>query len=190
MNNGENSNSNGNTGDGAGTGNGPQRLSDMNEEATATASNNTAEALRAEVDKFKNEYLYLRAEFENYKKQVLKERSDLRKYGSERLIGDLLGVVDIFETALATEVTPESLANFRKGIEMTASELRSVLNRHGVEEVPAAGLPFDPSVHEALSSEETDEVPAGTVTRVFKKPYKLHDRIVRPGQVVVAKPKA
>ena len=145
---------------------------------------------KAEAEKFKNEYLYLRAEFENYKKQAIKERSDTRKYGAERLVVDLLAVLDIFETALATELTPESLGNFRKGIEMTAAELRNTLQRHGVTEVPSKGQPFDPSVHEALSSEETNEFPNGSVTQVFKKPYKLHDRVVRPGQVVVAKPKA
>ena len=145
---------------------------------------------KADAEKFKNEYLYLRAEFENYKKQAIKERSDTRKYGAERVIVDLLGVLDIFETALATELTPETLGNFRKGIDMTAAELRSTLQRHGVTEVPSKGKPFDPSVHEALSSEETNEFPNGTVTQVFKKPYKLHDRVVRAGQVVVAKPKA
>ena len=145
---------------------------------------------RAEADKFKNEYLYLRAEFENYKKNVIKERSDLRKYGSERVFTDMLNVLDIFETALATPATPENHTNFRKGVEMTANELRSIFTRHGVLEIPAKGVPFDPAMHEALSSEETSESAPGTVTQVFKKPYKLHDRVIRPGQVVVAKAKA
>ena len=146
-------------------------------------------ALRTEAEKFKNEYLYLRAEFENYKKQVIKERSDLRKYGSERLVTELLSVLDIFETALATEATPENLATFRKGIELTASSLKTTLQRFGVEEVPADGIAFDPSFHEALGSEESDAVPAGHVSKVYKKPYKLFDRVIRPGQVVVAKSK-
>jgi molecular chaperone GrpE len=142
---------------------------------------------RAEADKFKTEFLYQRAEFENFKKQAIKERSDLRKFGAERLAVDLLNVLDIFETALATELTPENMHTFRRGIEMTANELRAVLNRNGVEEIPAQGAPFDPAVHEALSSESLDDVEPGTITRVFKKPYKLHDRVIRPGQVVVAK---
>jgi molecular chaperone GrpE len=145
---------------------------------------------KAEAEKFKNEYLYLRAEFENFKKQTIKERSDLRKYGSERLAADLLNVLDIFETALSTEVTAETVQNFRKGIEMTATELRSVLNRHGVSEIPSKGQVFDPALHEALSSEETNESAPGTITQVFKKAYKLHDRVIRPGQVVVAKAKS
>jgi molecular chaperone GrpE len=153
----------------------------------ATAADSSA---KAEVDKWKNEYLYLRAEFENFKKQVIKERSDLRKYGSERMVSDLLGVLDIFETALSTDSSAENSANFRKGIEMTATEMRNVLTRHGVTEIASHGLPFDPAHHEALSSEESADIAPGSITRVFKKPYKLHDRVVRPGQVVVAKAKS
>ena len=145
---------------------------------------------KSEAEKFKNEYLYLRAEFENFKRQAVKERSDLRKYGSERLVSDLLNVLDIFETALATDLSPENVANFRKGIELTSNELRSVLQRHGVAEIPSKGVAFDPAHHEALSSHETNDVEPGTVTQVFKKPYKLHDRVVRPGQVVVARAKS
>ncbi len=158
-------------------------------EPTAVPADAVAEA-KTETDKFKNEYLYLRAEYENFKRQAVKERSDLRKYGAERLVTDLLNVLDIFETALSTELSVENIGNFKKGIELTSNELRSVLQRHGVAEVPSKGAAFDPSVHEALSSHETDEFEPGTITQVFKKPYKLHDRIVRPGQVVVARPKS
>lgn len=172
----------------------PKRLSDEDSRestsAGATAPPSAESDAKTEAERWKNDYLYLRAEFENFKKQNIKERSDLRKYGSERLAADLLNVLDIFETALTTDVTPESFSNFRKGIEMTATELRAVLNRHGITEVPSKGQPFDPALHEALSSEETNDSAPGTITQVFKKPYKLHDRVIRPGQVVVAKAKA
>ena len=163
--------------------------SDNADEQPAVAADAVAEA-KNEADKFKNEYLYLRAEFENFKRQAVKERADLKKYGAERLVADLLNVLDIFETALATELNADNAANFKKGIELTSNELRAVLTRHGVTEAPSKGTPFDPSVHEALTSHETDDVEAGTITQVFKKPYKLHDRVVRPGQVVVARPKS
>lgn len=173
------------------SGSGPQRLSDTGtDEVMATPSVDEVVQAKAEAEKYKKDYLYLLAEFDNFKKNVIKERSDLRKYGSERLIVELLSVLDIFETALSTDVTPENLANFKKGIEMTASEFRAVLQRHGVEEVPSQGKPFDPMMHEALSSEETNDIPSGHISRVFKKPYKLHDRVIRHGQVIVAKPKA
>lgn len=139
------------------------------------------------ADKYKNDFLYLKAEFENYKRNTIKERSDLLKYGSERLVNEVLGVVDNFERALSVKVTQDNISTFTKGVEMTAQELKSMLVRFGVTEVPSEGVAFDPMIHEALSSEPTTAVPEGHIVRVFKKPYKLHDKVIRPGQVIVAK---
>jgi molecular chaperone GrpE len=161
---------------------GPQTQSDGQAKTTSEV-----EELKAQLEKAKNEYLYLKAEFENYKRNVIKERSDLLKYGSERLVSEILGVLDNFERALEIKATPENLATYTKGIEMTHQELKGVLNKFGVSEVPSQGQMFDPNIHEALSSEETDAVKPGYISRVFKKPYKLHDKVIRPGQVVVAK---
>jgi molecular chaperone GrpE len=111
----------------------------------------------------------------------------LVKYGSERAAIEVLNVIDNFDRALSVKVTPESMNNFIKGIEMTANELKQALSRLGIQEVNCQGVPFDPFVHEALSSEETSDVPEGHVFRVFKKAYKLHDKVIRPAQVVVAK---
>lgn len=144
-------------------------------------------ALEAEVKKAKDDLLYLMAEFDNYKKQAIKERSDLIKFGSERLIRELLGIVDIFRQALDSDVNSDSMAGFKKGMELTASELDNVLEKFGVERVPSKGQPFDPAIHEALSSEETATVPVGHVAREFKPAYKLHGRLIRPAQVIVAK---
>lgn len=142
---------------------------------------------QAESEKFKNEYLYLRAEFENYKRNAIKERSELLKYGSERLLVDVLGVLDNFERALETKATPENFSNYVKGVEMTAQEFKAALAKFGVTAVDSEGKAFDPAIHEALSAEETDKIPPGHISRVFKKPYKLHDKVIRTGQVVVAK---
>jgi molecular chaperone GrpE len=143
--------------------------------------------LQEQSEKFKNDYLYLRAEFENYKRNAIKERSDLIKYGAERVINEVLNVADNFERALQTKVTAENLSTYIQGVEMTERELKSVLQRNGVSEVSSQGAPFDPNIMEALSSEPTAEVPPGHVFRVFKKAYKLHDKVIRPAQVVVAK---
>lgn len=143
--------------------------------------------LQEQSEKYKNEYLYLRAEFENYKRNAIKERSDLIKYGAERIINDVLNVADNFERALATKVTSENLSTYVQGVEMTNSELKAVLLKNGVTEVNCHGSAFDPNVMEALSSEATHEMAPGLVFRVFKKAYKLHDKVIRPAQVVVAK---
>lgn len=144
------------------------------------------EQFKAEAEKFKRDYLYLAAEFENFKKTAIKERTEARKFATERLVVDLLSTLDTLEAALSTPASAETIETIRKGIELTAHELRTSLAKHGVEALPAEG-PFDPSIHEALTSEETDSVPDGHIARVFKRPYKLHDRVIRHGQVVVAK---
>lgn len=144
------------------------------------------EELKAEAEKYKNEFLYLRAEFDNFRKNTIKERSEYLKYGSEHLVVEILNVLDNFERALETKVTGDNFNTYVKGVEMTASELRGVLKSHGVTDVATHGAPFDPNMHEALGSEASNDVPPGHIIRVYKKPYKLHDKLIRPGQVVVA----
>lgn len=145
-----------------------------------------ADKWKTEADKHKSDLLYMRAEFDNYKRQSIKERSDLQKYGAERFVKDLLPILDNFERALSMKVTSENYTTFVKGIEMTSTEIKNLLSKHAIVEVPAEGLPFDPAIHEALSAEATDKVPPGYIARVFQKPYKFHDKVIRTGQVVVA----
>lgn len=154
--------------------------------AEAQSELTEVETLQAEVGKWKNEFLYLKAEFDNYKKNVLKERSDLLKYGAERVAKDMLEVADNFERALEVKITPESVNTFKQGVEMTAKELKDALGKHGIQEIPGLGQPFNPHFFEALSAEATDKFAEGSISRVFKKAYKLHDKIIRMGQVVVA----
>jgi molecular chaperone GrpE len=139
--------------------------------------------LQANLEKAKKDYLYLMADFENARKNSIKERSELVKYGAERLLRDFLGIADNFELALQNKDNHES---FVKGVEMIYAELKTLLGRASVSEVVAEGKPFDPAEHEALSSEPTDKVKSGHVSRVFKKGYRLHDKLLRPAQVVVA----
>lgn len=167
-------------------------IESINDGAAGSPSSEGSESdklklMQDEVEKYKREYLYLRADFDNYKKGVIKERSDLIKYGSERVFAEIVDVLDNFDRALSFELTPETIETYKEGIRLTASEFIKVLKRFGVSEIDCQGVAFDPSIHEALSSEETDLVPPGHVSRVFKKAYKLHDRVLRPAQVVVAR---
>lgn len=165
-----------------------QESSEETTEQTLTA----AEPIEASVEqedelsRLKNEYLYLRAEFDNYRKQAIKERSELLKYAGERLAVDLLETMDVFETALESEVSGENLDDFVKGVQLTAQKLKATLDKHGVAAVECHGEKFDPNLHEAISSEETTEVDPGHISKVFKKPYKYHDKLIRAGQVIVA----
>lgn len=145
--------------------------------------------LLAENEKLKSDLLYLKAEFDNYKRNAIKERSNLVKFGNERLIVELVDVLDIFDTALNTEVNPENIDSFVEGMKMTSSQLKSKLENFGVTSDSPMGKNFDPAMHEALSSEPTDQYEPGQISQVFKKLYQLHSKVIRPAQVVVAKEK-
>jgi molecular chaperone GrpE len=145
--------------------------------------------LKAQLQKAANDLLYMRAEFDNFRKQSIRERAELLKYGGERMARDLLDTLDIFETALSNEVTHENYQTFVEGIKLTAHQLSSTMQKYGITEIPSEGKAFDPTIHEALASEPTDKVPPGFITKIFKKAYKYHDKILRIGQVVVAKAK-
>lgn len=162
-----------------------------NKNENTNEENNTAEpvaeeSLQEQLAKCKNDFLYLLADFDNFKKNAIKERSELARFGSERLVRELLEVMDNFERALHAELKSGTAETFKSGVEMIFSEMKLLLNKFGVTEIETKGKAFDPSLHEALSSEPTDEVPPGHISQVFKKAYKMHDRIIRPAQVVVS----
>ncbi len=170
----------------------PENLEDEVAQESTSEPSPTEVTTLSEADKLallEKDHLYLRAELENIKRQNIKERSQLLRYGGERLAKDLLDTIDVFKSALSTEITADNLPSFVKGIEMTLQSLTSVLDKHGIKEVNCLGLAFDPNTQEAISSEPSDQHPEGHVTRVFKAPYVYHDKLLRPGQVVVSRPK-
>ena len=144
-------------------------------------------ALTADLEQAKNDYLYLRADFDNYRKSVIKERSDLIKYGSERVFRELLEVLDNFDRARRIELTPDSFSDYQEGISLTALELKKMLENFGVKEIDCIEGAFDPSLHEAMGSEESDRLAPGHIVRIFKRGFMIHDKVLRPAQVVVSK---
>jgi molecular chaperone GrpE len=151
-----------------------------------------AAAAKTEADKAKDNWellLRITADFENFKKRVARERQDTLKYANEALLQKLIPVLDNFDMAVsaaanAKEATAQSL---QTGIGMILSQLRSILSDAGLEEIDATGVPFDPNFHEAVSQQETVEVPEGQVIQQLRKGYKLRDRLLRPASVVVAR---
>ncbi len=143
--------------------------------------------LKEELDKVKNDYHYLRAEFDNYRRQAIKERSQALKYGAEPILRDLLPLLDNFDMALQTEMTPENIKNFHTGIQMIEKQFRSTIEQHGVESIEANGSDFNPELFEALGAEESSELESGKILKTLRKAYKLHDKVIRPGQVIVVK---
>jgi molecular chaperone GrpE len=131
-------------------------------------------------------WLRAKAEAENIRKRTAEDVSKAHKYGIEKFAADLLAVKDSLEAALATEnATPESL---RSGVELTLRQLEAVLERQSIREINPAGQKFDPHRHQAISMLPSDKE-ANTVINVLQKGYLLHDRVLRPALVTVAKPK-
>ena len=146
-------------------------------------------SMEKKLDQMEKDRLYLCAEIETIKRQNIRERSQLLKYGAERLAHDLLETLDVFKSALDSEVTRENYKDFVKGVEMTSISLKASLEKHGIKELDCVGKAFDPNTQEALGSEITDKYPEGYVTQVFKSPYTYHGKLLRPGQVVVSQTK-
>jgi molecular chaperone GrpE len=128
------------------------------------------------------------AEFDNFRKRVQKEKDDLRKFAVESLLKDFLPVADNLERAL-DHAEEHDLRQVIEGVRLVQKMLGDALGKHGVVAFSAVGQPFDPNLHEALMQQESDK-PAGTVVSEMARGYKLHERLVRPAAVVVARPRA
>lgn len=133
--------------------------------------------------------LRVSAEFENYKKRSAREMGDFRKFANQELVKDLLPILDNLELAVKSTTDTDQASNgLLEGIELTRKEILRVLEKHDVKQIDALGKPFDPSYHEAVMREETDDYPENTVTNELQKGYLMHDRLVRPSMVAVAMP--
>ena len=144
-------------------------------------------ALEAERDEYLNDLKRVAAEFENYRKRVLRDQESLVARAHERLVKELLPVLDDLERALAAAVRhPGGDSLLEEGVRLVHRELKAALDREGLAEIETNGV-FDPHVHEALLSQPS-EAEEGSVLEVLQKGYKLGDRVLRPARVVVAAP--
>ncbi len=134
--------------------------------------------------------LRISAEFDNYKKRTSREMRDVVRYANEKLLKELLGIVDNLERAIDS-VNQDTLsdASLVEGIHLTLNEVLKVLQRYDVQPVKALGEPFDPAFHQAMMQQEVDNQPANTVIQEMQKGYVMHDRLLRPAMVVVSKAK-
>ncbi len=138
----------------------------------------------AERAELKDQLLRARAEFDNYRKRMAREADRVRKTAAEGLVRDLLPVIDHLE--LAVQHGDDNSVGLAEGVEMVVKQFLDVLNRWGVEPIPAAGEPFDPNVHEAMLQRESEECPANVVLEEFQKGYRMGDLVLRPTKVVVS----
>ena len=129
------------------------------------------------------------ADFDNFKKRAAREKIEAGQYATFSLLQKVLPVLDNFEMALAAaqSAKDDKLASLQSGVLMIQQQLKSALVETGLEEIDAAGKPFDPNFHEAVSEQESADIAEGHVLQQLRKGYKFKDRLLRPATVVVAK---
>ena len=155
------------------------------EAATAELEAKLAAAL-AEAEKLREDFLRAKAETENVRRRGSEDVAKAHRFGVEGVAGVLLAVKDSLDAALTVENT--SIESFKEGVEITAKQLDGVFDKFAIKAIVPEGVKFDPHYHQAISQVESDQE-AGTVVSVLQKGYTLHDRVLRPALVIVAKGK-
>jgi grpE len=154
------------------------------ETAEAAPVEDKAATLEAELKEKSDRILRLQADFENFRRRTAKEKEELAAVITQNILGDLLPLLDNFERAMAVEQTDGEA--FQKGVEMIFTQLREVLDKHGLQSIEAEGQTFDPNFHQAVMRVEDSDAPDGTITQVLQKGYQAKGRVIRPAMVQVA----
>ena len=144
-------------------------------------------AAREEVERFRERWMRERADLENLKKRADRERREAVRFGSERLVSDLLGVVDDLERAIRAAEQGAARGALLDGVQLVEKSLLDVLARHGVTRVPSHGQAFDPTHHEAVAHLPSDVHGSGMVIEEHRGGFRMHDRLLRPALVSVSK---
>lgn len=143
------------------------------------------EKLKAEKEELLQTMIRRQADFENFRKRIERDRQEEGRRGVERLIVDLIPVLDAFNRALQAHDDP-AYEEYRKGITLIRKQLWDGLAKHGVQRIEAAGKVFDPHLHQAIERLESQEFPDGFIVAVFQDGYMFHGRVLRPAIVRVA----
>lgn len=152
------------------------------EETEKTPAEKSGETT-TEDEELNTKYMRLMADFQNYKRRTEKEKSDIYAYANEKIVSELLDVIDNFERALAHGEGDEG---FVQGMNNIFKIFKGVLEKSGLEEIDALGNEFDPNFHNAVMTEESSEYESGCVTQVLQRGYKLNGKVIRPSMVKVA----
>jgi len=152
---------------------------------TAAGTPGEVARLRQEVAELRDRSTRTLADFDNFRKRSERERQEQRRFAVLEPLREMLTVADNLDLALSAQGSADDL---KRGVEMIHRQMNELLRRFGAVEVPSVGQPFDPTLHEAVSREESREVKTPTVVAELRRGYKLHDRLLRPAMVRVAVP--
>ena len=140
---------------------------------------------KAELAEQKDKFVRLQAETDNFRKRLSREKDEFSQYANERLFKALIPIFDNFERAL--EDTSNDTKSLKEGLDMILKQFSSFLEKERVEPIKAIGEKFDPAIHEALTSEESEEHAENIIISQFVKGYTINNRVLRPAQVVISK---
>jgi molecular chaperone GrpE len=154
--------------------------------SAASISEQQPQSLEDDLKAAQDRYLRLAAEFENYKKRVQKDQVEFTQYAHERLLRELLPVLDNLLRALQHAQQTGGTDGLIEGVELTCKQYLEVLSRFGVRPIPSVGQPFDPAVHQAVATVDPQGQPPNTIVEEYEKGYYLHNRVLRPATVTVA----
>lgn len=159
---------------------------DVVEEAVVEEVEETeVEKLEKKLQEEEARYLRLRADFDNLKRRTQVEREAAAKYRAQKLLTDLMPVLDNFERALQVEATTEDGESIKKGIEMVYRSLVEATSNEGLQVIETVDQPFDPNFHQAVMQEQDETKETGIVLQELQRGYKLKDRVLRPAMVKV-----
>ena len=158
-------------------------------EGNSEASEESSEDSSKEDDSFKEKFYYLAAEMENMKKRFEREKDNLIKFGNEKVLSNLLDVVDNLDRTVdaISGDEDEKVKNIYSGIEMVRNQFLEVLKSNGLKKVEALGEIFDPNLHEAMAQQPAEGKKDQEVIQVYQHGYTLNGRLLRPSKVVIAK---
>ena len=153
----------------------------------ASSESNNLPDVQEELLAAQDKYLRLAAEFENYKRRSQRDLSESIKFANESLLKNLLPVIDNLERAIKCGKDAGMVNAVMEGVELTHKSFLETVEKLGLRQISSAGQPFDPSRHQAVAQVESDTHDANMVVEEYQKGYFLHDRILRPAMVTVAK---
>lgn len=142
--------------------------------------------VKAKAEEHYVQLLRLQADFDNYRKRTQKEKAEIIKYASERVVGDLLPVLDNFERAISAAQIKPDFSAFSQGVELIFRQLQSALDKEGLKAIDAVGQPFDPNLHDAVQRVESEDHSENTVVDELQKGYYLNEKVLRPSMVKVS----
>ncbi len=160
-------------------------LEESDEEHLQEEDQKSAEVL--EITNLKDQLLRSAAEFENLKRRTVRDIENAHKFGTEKLISDLFPVIDSLEKAIETAQDVEGAEAIAEGLELSLKLFMDSLSRNGLSSVDPVGMPFDPSLHEALAVVPNENAEPNSVMEVIQKGFTLNERLVRAAKVIVVK---